>query len=69
MNNDFKIWLNDYIEQMEFEVQENTKESYYVSEKNGELECPEDYYCLGVSHGEQQGVLDTLKLIKERLCE
>ena len=62
-----KTWLNDYIEQMEYEVQENEKDSYYESESNGELECPEDYYCLGLSHGEQKGVLDTLKLIKGKL--
>lgn len=62
-----KIWLNNYIEQMEYEVQENEKESYIMSESNGELECPEDYYCLGMSHGEQKGVLDTLKLIKGKL--
>lgn len=62
-----KTWLNDYIEQVEYEVQENEKESYYESESNGELECTEDYYCLGLSHGEQKGVLDTLKLIKEKL--
>jgi len=60
-----KIWLNDYIEQMEYEVQENEKEGYY--ESNSELECPEDYYCLGLSHGEHKGVLDTLKLIREQL--
>lgn len=64
-----KTWLNDYIEQMEYEVQENEKESYVMSEVCGELECPEDYYCLGLSHGEQKGVLDTLKLIKEGLDE
>lgn len=62
-----KTWLNDYIEVMESEVDENKKEGYYESESNGELECPEDYYCLGLSHGEQKGVLDTLKLIKEKL--
>lgn len=69
MNTNFKVWLNDYIEQMEYEVEENTKEGYYVSESNGELECPEDYYDLGVGHGEQQGVLSTLRLIKGKLGE
>lgn len=54
---------------MEYEVQENEKDSYVVSEVSGELECPEDYYCLGLSHGEQKGVLDTLKLIKGKLDE
>lgn len=62
-----KTWLNDYIEQMEYEVQENGSEQYFINEVNGELECPEDYYCLGLSHGEQKGVLDTLKLIKGKL--
>lgn len=75
-----KTWLNDYIEQMEYEVQENEKDRkdikscsqseiapYVMSEENGELECPEDYYCLGLCHGEQKGVLDTLKLIKGKL--
>ena len=62
-----KTWLNGYIEQMEYEVQENDKDSYVMSEVCGELECPEDYYCLGLSHGEQKGVLDTLKLIKGKL--
>lgn len=59
-----KTWLNDYIEQMEYE-----SEGYWISEEWGELECPEDYYCLGLSHGEQKGVLETLKLIKNRLGE
>ena len=62
-----KTWLNDYIEQMEYEVQENESEGYVMSEVWGELECPEDYYCLGLSHGEQKGVLYTLKLIKGKL--
>lgn len=62
----FRVWLHDYIEQMEYEVEENEKESYHYSEINGELECPEDYYHLGLSHGEQKGVLDTLMVIKER---
>ena len=62
-----KTWLNDYIEQMEYEVQENDKDSYYESESNGELECPEDYHCLGLSHREHNGVLSALKLIKEKL--
>ena len=62
----FRVWIQDYIEQMEYEVEENEKEGYYYSESNGELECPEDYYCLGLSHGEQKGVLDNLKDIKER---
>lgn len=62
-----KTWLNDYIEQMEYEVQENERESYVMSEENGELECPEDYYCLGLRHGEQKGTLDTLILIKGKL--
>lgn len=62
-----KAWLNDYIEQMEFEVQENEKENYQNAESNGELECVEDYYCLGLSHGEQKGVLDALKLIRGKL--
>lgn len=62
-----KIWLNEYIEQIEYEVQENEKDGYESSEADGELECPEDYYCLGLSHGEQKGVLDTLKLIKGKL--
>lgn len=60
-------WLEDYIEQMEYEVSENEKESYIESERNGELECPEDYYCLGLSHGEQKGVLDTLKLLRTKI--
>ena len=64
-----KTWLNEYIEQMEYEVRENEKEGYYDAESNGELECPEDYYCLGLQHGEQKGVLSTLKLIKEQLDE
>ena len=68
-NTDFKVWLSDYIEQMEYEVDENEKESYHDAESNGELECVEDYYCLGLSHGEQKGVLDTLKLIQERYCD
>lgn len=62
-----KTWLNDYIQQMEYEVQENDSEGYIMSEVSGELECPEDYYCLGLSHGEQKGALDTLKLIKGKL--
>lgn len=62
-----KTWLNDYIKQMKYEVQENESEGYERNEENGELECPEDYYCLGVRHGEQKGVLDTLKLIKGKL--
>lgn len=62
-----KTWLNDYIEQMEYEVQEKESEGYESNEENDELECPEDYYCLGVPHSEQKGVLDTLKLIKGKL--
>lgn len=68
-NTDFKVWLSDYIEQMKYEVDENEKESYHDAESNGELEDVEDYYCLGLSHGEQKGVLDTLKLIREGYCD
>lgn len=66
IDTEFSVWIQDYIEQMEYEVGENEKEGYYYSESNGELECPEDYYHLGLSHGEQKGVLDTLMIIKER---
>lgn len=68
MNNKIDLtWLDDYIEQMEFEVSENETDSYIMIEVSGELECPEDYYCLGLSHGEQKGVLDTLRLIKRKM--
>lgn len=62
-----KTWLNDYIEQMKYEVQENWSEGCESNEENGDLEYPEDYYCLGLFHGEHKGVLDTLKLIKGKL--
>ncbi len=66
-NLEFKVWLNDYIEQLESEVELNTEDGYELSEMNGELECPEDYYNLGVGHGEQVGALNTLKTIGSML--
>lgn len=56
-------WLNDYIEQMEYEVQENKDDSKYYGHVNQPL------YHLAFEHGEQKGVLDTLKLIKGKLDE
>ena len=32
-----KTWLSNYIEQMEYEVQENERESYVMSEVSGDL--------------------------------
>ena len=66
MNSEFKTWLDEYIEQMECEVQENE------DEKDRELSLHNDkeyHYFIGTEHGEQQGVLSTLKLIKDKLRE
>ena len=66
MNIDFKVWLNEYIEQMECEVQENEEDK----DRELSLHNSKDfYYFIGTEHGEQKGTLDTLKLIKDKLRE
>lgn len=62
-----KVWLGGYIKQVEHEVQENKHAGYDEEDGQGLLECPEDYYLLGIEHGEQAGILNTLKLIKGML--
>lgn len=66
MKTNFKTWLNEYIDQMEYEVQENE----YDKDRELSLHNDKEYhYFIGTEHGEQQGVLSTLKLIKEKLNE
>ena len=68
----FKLWLDDYIDIMEFEVKENeikcTAEVPLVYlEALKSLKYNHSYYESGYGHGEQAGVLSTLKLIRSKL--
>lgn len=61
-NTDLKVWIDDYIAQMEFEKADEESEVYLEYFYN-HYEC----YELGVGHGMAEGVLETLKLIRSRL--
>ena len=68
----FKLWLDDYIDIMEFEVKENEIEyppevSLDRLEDLKDLEYNHGYYELGYEHGEQAGILSTLRLIRSKL--
>lgn len=62
---EFKVWLDEYIRQMEFEKGEGA--TLEEQEKLGYLEDPYDYYSLGIEHGGIEATLETLKLVRSRL--
>ena len=62
---DLKVWIDDYITQMEFEQEDEA--SLEEQECKGYLEDPYDYYNLGVGHGGVEATLETLKLVRSRL--
>lgn len=64
-NIDLKVWIDDYITQMEFEQEDEA--SLEEQESKGYLEDPYDYYNLGVEHGSVEAILETLKLIRSKL--
>lgn len=61
-NTDLKVWIDDYIRQMEFE-----QGALNEQECKGYLEDPYDYYNLGVEHGSIEATLETLKLVRSKL--
>lgn len=69
-NTDLKVWIDDYIRQMEFEqgdeasLEVSLEASLKGQECNGYLD---DYYNLGVEHGSIEATLETLKLVRGRL--
>lgn len=63
-NIDLKVWIDDYITQMEFEQEDEA--SLEEQECKGYLEVY-DYYNLGVEHGGVEATLETLKLVRSRL--
>lgn len=60
-----KVWIDGYIEQMEFK--QDDEASLEEQECKGYLEDPYDYYNLGVEHGGVAATLETLKLVRSRL--
>ena len=64
-NIDLKVWIDDYITQMEFEQEDEA--SLEEQECKGYLEDTYDYYNLGAEHGGVEATLETLKLVRGRL--
>ena len=79
-NTDLKVWIDDYIRQMEFEqgdevslevsLDEVSLDEVSLEASLEEQECKgylDDYYNLGVEHGSIEATLETLKLVRGRL--
>ena len=70
-NTDLKVWIDDYIMQMEFEQgDEVSLDEVSLEASLEEQECKgylDDYYNLGVEHGSIEATLETLKLVRGRL--
>lgn len=72
-NTDLKVWIDEYIRQMEFEqgdevsLEVSLEASLEEQECKGYLEDPYDYYNLGVEHGSIEATLETLKLVRSKL--
>ena len=68
-NTDLKVWIDDYIRQMEFEQGGEVSLGVSLNEQEckGYLEDPYDYYSLGVEHGSIEATLETLKLVRSKL--
>ena len=68
-NTDLKVWIDDYITQMEFEQEDEASLEVSLNEQEckGYLEDPYDYYSLGVEHGSIEATLETLKLVRSKL--
>ena len=64
-NRDLKVWIEDYIRQMEFEQEDEA--SLEEQKCKGYLEGYYDYYNLGLEHGGIEATLETLKLVRSRL--
>ena len=65
-NTDLKVWIDEYIMQMEFEQGDEASLEASLEEQ----ECKgylDDYYNLGVEHGSIEATLETLKLVRGRL--
>ena len=76
-NTDLKVWIDDYIRQMEFEqgdevslevsLEASLEASLEEQECKVYLEDHYDYYNLGVEHGSIEATLETLKLVRSKL--
>lgn len=64
-NINLKVWIDDYITQMEFE--QDDEASLEEQESKGYLEDPYDYYNLGIEHGMAAATLKVLKEIRGKL--
>ena len=64
-NTDLKVWIDDYIRQMEFE--QGDEVSLEASLEEQEWGYLDDYYNLGVEHGSIEATLETLKLVRSKL--
>ena len=64
-NTDLKVWIDDYIRQMEFE--QGDEVSLEASLEEQEWGYLDDYYTLGVEHGSIEATLETLKLVRSKL--
>ena len=69
-NTDLKVWIDDYIRQMEFEQGDEASLEVSLEASLKEQECNgylDDYYNLGVEHGSIEATLETLKLVRSKL--
>ena len=69
-NTDLKVWIDDYIRQMEFEQGDEVSLEASLEASLKEQECNgylDDYYNLGVEHGSIEATLETLKLVRSKL--
>ena len=69
-NTDLKVWIDDYIRQMEFEQGDEVSLEVSLEASLKEQECNgylDDYYNLGVEHGGVASTIETLKLVRSKL--
>ena len=68
-NTDLKVWIDEYIRQMEFEQgdEASLEVSLEASLEEQEWGYLDDYYNLGVEYGSIEATLETLKLVRGRL--
>ena len=68
-NTDLKVWIDEYIRQMEFEQgdEASLEVSLEASLEEQEWGYLDDYYNLGVEHGSIEATLETLKLVRSKL--
>ena len=69
-NTDLKVWIDEYIRQMEFEQGDEASLEVSLEASLKEQECNgylDDYYTLCVEHGSIEATLETLKLVRSKL--